>query len=211
MFRTLTDDDGVVRSAPDSTNPEEVTVSIPLQRAELQVLDGGAHTELDGVDLVEQEWRRERPDIDVSSFGIVTRIWRVGRHLDAKRKRLLGELATDRGSMDVLAMLRRSGPPYRQTAGQLTKSALITSGGVSQRLDKLERAGLISRHVDTKDRRRVDVQLTPSGAALVDTVLADMSEHDLELLSEALEPHEQEMLRSLLRKFLISLEPGEED
>lgn len=206
MLRTMTDDDGVPHSA---TSPEDVPVTVPRQRADLRVLDGGRVTEFDGVDFIEQEWRRERPDIDVSSFGIVTRIWRIGRHLETKRGKLLAELATDRGSMDMLAMLRRSGKPYRQTAGQLTRSALITSGGVSQRLEKLERAGLISRHVDPKDRRRVDVQLTPTGAALVDTVLADMSEHDLSLLAEALEPHEQEMLRSLLRKFLLSLEPSD--
>ncbi len=173
-------------------------------RIDLHVIDGGAL--LDGVDVVEQEWRRVRPDVDVSSLGIVTRIWRIGRHMDTKRKLLLAELATDRGAIDVLAMLRRSGAPYRRSAGELTRSALITSGGVSQRLDKLERAGLVTRHVDLEDRRRVDVELTPTGVELVDVVLVKMTSHDGELLDSALEGHELDALESLLRKLLMSLE-----
>ncbi len=166
-----------------------------------------AGTERDDVDRVEQDWRRERPDIDVSSIGIVSRIWRVGRHLEQRRKSHLAEFGSDRGAIDVLAMLRRSGPPFRRTAGELTRSALITSGGVSQRLDKLERAGLVTRHVDVDDRRRVDVELTPAGVELVDSVLADLMDRDARVLSEALTPTEQARLEQLLRKLLLVLEP----
>ena len=161
----------------------------------------------DGVDKVERDWQRERPDIDVSSLGIITRIWRIARILENQRREQLTEIGTDRGTMDVLAMLRRAGPPFRQSAGDLIRSALITPGGVSQRLDKLERAGLITRHVDTSDRRRVDVELTASGIELVDSVLTDLMDHDTKVLEEALDEHEQEVLRRLLRKFLLSLEP----
>lgn len=207
---------GLSGSAPSaSVNPSTPRAGqderLPRPRVELLVVDGGDEVEYDRVDLVEQNWRRERPDIDVSSFGIVTRIWRIGRHLDDKRKQLLTAMSTDRGSMDVLAMLRRSGRPYRQSAGQLTRSALITSGGVSQRLDKLERAGLVIRSVDPDDRRRVDVQLTDEGVELVDAVLAELTAQDHHALAAALEPHEQEMLRSLLRKLLMSLEPEHDD
>lgn len=167
--------------------------------------------EFDAIDRVEQDWRREQPHIDVSSMGVVSRIWRIGRHLEQERKAQLVEFGSDRGTIDVLGMLRRSGPPYRRSAGELTKSALITSGGVSQRLDKLERAGLITRHVDTSDRRRVDVELTDSGAELVDSLLAGLMEHDAKLLEAALTPTEQRRLRALLRKLLLSLEgPGAE-
>lgn len=169
----------------------------------LRVMTG--HT--DGVDRVEQDWRRERPDIDVSSVGVVTRIWRIARHLEHQRKQQLAGMDTDRGTMDVLAMLRRAGAPYRQTAGALTRSALITSGGVSQRLDRLERAGLITRHVDPEDRRRVDVELTPAGVELVDSLLTDLMDHDTAVLAAALDGDEQETLRRLLRKLLLSLEP----
>jgi DNA-binding MarR family transcriptional regulator len=160
----------------------------------------------DAIDRVESEWRRERPDIDTSSMGVVSRIWRIGRHLEQQRKELLADSGTDRGTIDVLGMLRRSGPPYRRTAGELTRSALITSGGVSQRLEKLERAGLITRHVDTADRRRVEVELAPAGVALVDSLAVGMMAHDEKVLSRGLSDTEQRNLRALLRKLLLSLD-----
>lgn len=159
----------------------------------------------DSVDRITEAWRRERPDIDVSSIGVVTRIWRIGRHLERHRKQRLDLVGTDRVTLDVLATLRRSGPPYQRTAGELMHSSLITSGGVSQRLDKLERAGYISRQVDKSDRRRVEVRLTPAGAELVDSVVADVMEHETKLLSR-LSPAEQETLIGLLRKLLAEFE-----
>ena len=147
------------------TVPPGTTAGSSRPPGDLYVVGGDGGIAADGIDEAERDWRRERPDLDVSSYGIVTRIGHIGHHLEDKRKRLLAELATDRGSMDILAMLRRAGRPYQQTAGQLTKSALITSGGVSQRLDKLERAGLVTRHIDVSDRRRVDVQLTPPASS----------------------------------------------
>jgi DNA-binding MarR family transcriptional regulator len=167
--------------------------------------------DLDAIDRVESEWRRERPDIDTSSMGIVSRIWRIGRHLEQQRKRLLADSGTDRGTIDVLGMLRRSGPPYRRSAGELTKSALITSGGVSQRLEKLERAGLVTRHVDTTDRRRVDVELTSAGVELIDSLAVGMMDHDEKVLSRGLTDTEQQRLRALLRKLLLALDGVERD
>lgn len=165
-----------------------------------------ARIELDGVDAVEKDWLRERPDVNVSSIGIVTRIWRVGRYLDRVRNDRLGRWGTDRATIDILAMLRRSGEPYRQSAGQLTKHSLITSGGVSQRLEKLERAGLVSRHLDVSDRRRVDVQLTPAGMKLIDSVLHDVVHAENDLLDEVFDAEELEAFRALLRKFLLHFE-----
>jgi DNA-binding MarR family transcriptional regulator len=158
----------------------------------------------DAIDRIEQAWRRERPDIDVSSVGIISRIWRVSRHLERERKERLAELGTDRVTLDVLAMLRRAGPPYRRTAGDLTRASLITSGGVSQRLDKLERAGLVTRHIHPEDRRRIDVELTAEGMRLVDSVLADLMEHEsalLDDLSDADKEHLQRTLKRLLARF----------
>ena len=159
----------------------------------------------DHVDRVEAGWRRERPDIDVSSVGIVTRIWRIGRHLDRHRKDRLAALGTDRVALDVLAMLRRAGPPYRRTAGELQQSALITSGGMSQRLERLEAAGLISRHMHPTDRRKVEVALTASGMALVDEVTGDLMANESKLL-DVLDPAEQTQLRALLKKLLSTFE-----
>ena len=175
----------------------------PEPRADPLGDEQGAAT--DSVDLITAAWRRERPDIEVGSIGVVTRIWRIGRHLDRHRKQRLELLGTDRVTLDVLATLRRSGPPYQRTAGELMHSSLITSGGVSQRLEKLERAGYIERHVDQADRRRVEVRLTPAGVDLVDSVVADVMEHETKLLGR-LSPGEQETLIGLLRKLLGEFE-----
>lgn len=164
----------------------------------------------DGIDRVEAAWRRERPDIDVSSIGIISRLWRVSRHLEKERKDRLAELGTDRVTLDVLAMLRRSGAPYRRTAGELTHSSLITSGGVSQRLDKLERAGLVTRHIHPNDRRRIDVQLTDEGVRLVDEVLAELMEHETKLLA-VLSDTNKEDLRRALKVLLAAFEHPDSD
>ncbi|KQY55702.1 hypothetical protein ASD11_14410 [Aeromicrobium sp. Root495] len=161
----------------------------------------------DGVDRVIANWQRERPDFDVSSIGIVTRVWRIARHLERQRNDYLAEWEADRGTVDILGMLRRSGPPFRRSAGDLTRHSLITSGGVSQRLEKLERAGLVTRHVDVNDRRRVEVQLTDDGIKLIDSVFGDVMVRDATTLADALDDHEQEALQRLLRKLLLSFEP----
>lgn len=159
----------------------------------------------DGIDEVEKAWQRERPDLDVSSVGIISRIWRVSRHLENERKTRLTELGTDRVTVDVLAMLRRAGPPYKRTAGELTHSSLITPGGVSQRLERLEKAGLITRQIHPHDRRRIDVQLTDAGVRLIDDVLADLMEHDSSLLG-VLDEDDQVELRRMLKVFLAQFE-----
>ena len=164
----------------------------------------------DGIDRIEKAWNRERPDLDLNSVGIISRIWRVGRHLERERKERLSELGTDRVTLDVLAMLRRSGEPYRRTAGELTHSSLITPGGVSQRLDKLEKAGLISRHIHPDDRRRIEVQLTPEGMLLIDEVLADLMSHENAII-DVLEPADQVELRRLLKLLLARFEHPEVD
>lgn len=161
----------------------------------------------DDIDRVIEQWGVERPDIDVSSMGIVSRIWRAGRFLERQREKELAEWSTDRGTVDILSMLRRTGQPYRRTAGYLTKHSLITAGGVSQRLEKLERGGLVTRQVDKGDRRRVEVQLTDRGIALIDSVFGDVMEREEGRLAGALTSDERQMLGILLRKLLVSLEP----
>lgn len=160
----------------------------------------------DAIDRIEAAWRRERPDVDVSSVGIVSRIWRISRHLEQARKERLAEHGTDRVTLDVLAMLRRSGPPFRMTAGELTHHSLISSGGVSQRLEKLERAALVTRHIHSDDRRRIDVELTAAGVELIDSILADLMAHEAALL-DGLDPYEQEDLRRSLKRLLARFEP----
>ena len=169
-----------------------------------------AETGPDAIDRIEDAWRRERPDVDVSSVGIISRIWRIGRHLEQARKERLAEHGTDRVTLDVLAMLRRSGPPFLMTAGELTQHSLISSGGVSQRLEKLERAGLVTRQIHGEDRRRIDVQLTSAGVELIDSLLADLMAHEAALL-DVLVPGEQEDLRRNLKRLLARFEPLPEE
>lgn len=166
-------------------------------------------TTRDAVDDIEEAWERERPDMDVSSVGIITRIWRIGRYFEQERARRLAELGTDRVTLDVLAMLRRAGKPYRMTAGELTQAALITSGGISGRLDKLEKAGLVTREFHPKDRRRINVQLTPQGVDLVDSVVSDLMDHESQLLHDRLSGTDQKELRELLRTLLSEFEAPE--
>lgn len=173
-------------------------------------VDRGPSNLYDGIDRVIEQWNLERPDINVSSMGIISRIWRAGRFLERKREKELAEWSTDRGTVDILSMLRRSGAPYRRTAGDLTRNSLITSGGVSQRLEKLERGGLVTRHVDMADRRRVEVQLTDRGVDLIDSVFGDVMEREERALAQALTADERQMLGILLRKLLVALEPGDE-
>lgn len=195
--------DNMKRSAKtisDSSAAKDPTVGSGPDRDQLTNLH-------DDIDRVSEQWDIERPDIDVSSMDIVSRIWRIGRFLERHREKNLAEWSTDRGTVDILSMLRRSGEPYRRTAGDLTKHSLITSGGVSQRLEKLERGGLVTRHVGTSDRRRVEVQLTDKGIELIDTVFGDVMVRENEQLSQALTSDERLMLGILLRKLLVSLEP----
>lgn len=169
--------------------------------------DRARTTPRDNVDKIEDDWHRERPDVDVSSIGIVTRLWRVGRYFDRQRDGALLERGTDRASVDILAMLRRGGEPYRRSAGYLARHSLITAGGVSQRLEKLESAGLVERSVDAQDRRRVSVQLTPAGREVIDNVLGVAVERDRSTINEALSGKEQDLLRDLLRRLLLHFEP----
>ena len=171
---------------------------------------GDGEPSQDAVDRIEQDWARERPDIDVSSIGIVTRIWRIARYVEQERNQRLTELGTDRVTLDVLAILRRRGRPYRMTAGQLGKAALITSGGISGRLEKLERVGFVTRSFHTNDRRRVDVELTDAGIELVDSMVSDLMDHETALLAN-MSDRDHADLRRLLRKLLAQFEHPDHD
>jgi DNA-binding MarR family transcriptional regulator len=162
----------------------------------------------DGVDEIQEAWRRERPDIDVSSIGVITRVWRLARHLDRSRRRFLDELGIDVTTLDALAVLRRSGPPYRLTAGQMQRASLITTGAVSQRLDKLEREALVRRQADPGDGRLVWVELTSKGRATIDKVVAGLMEREGALLAP-LSTRQREMLATLLRGWLAWFESSQ--
>jgi DNA-binding MarR family transcriptional regulator len=161
-------------------------------------------TERDGVDLIIEQWRTERPDLDPSPIGIVGRVSRLARELEARLEPVYKAHGLEPGWHDVLATLRRSGPDYRLRPTDLTDATMLTSSGTTKRLDKLEQAGLIQREPDPDDRRGTLITLTKAGRELIDAVTAAHLANERRILS-ALDEGEQRELADLLRKLQIGL------
>ena len=130
----------------------------------------------DSIEETITAWRRERPGLDFSGPALLARLERVARRLEEAQDEFFAALGLKPGWLDVLAALRRAGEPYRLTPTRLAVEALISTAGMTNRLDRLEEAGLVRRLPDPDDRRGVLVELTPAGreqfSALLDTVLA---------------------------------------
>ena len=163
-------------------------------------------TERDGVDLIVEQWRRERPDLDPSPIGVVGRVSRLARELEQRLEPVYREHGLEPGWHDVLATLRRSGPPYRLRPTDFAGALMLTSSGTTKRLDRLEQAGLITRAPDPDDRRGTLITLTAAGIALIDSVTAAHLANERRLL-EALTDAEQSRLADLLRKLQLGLPP----
>jgi DNA-binding MarR family transcriptional regulator len=163
-------------------------------------------TERDGVDAILEQWRRERPDLDSSPIGVVGRVSRLARELEQRLEPVYREHGLEPGWHDVLATLRRAGPPYRLRPSEFTGALMLTSSGTTKRLDRLEQAGLITREPDPDDRRGTLITLTAAGSALIDNVTEAHLENERRLLS-ALTDAEQRRLADLLRKLRLGLPP----
>jgi DNA-binding MarR family transcriptional regulator len=158
----------------------------------------------DATDEIQRAWQRERPGTPVGSIGVMTRIWRAGKLLTDERRRTLTRLGIDAATMDLLSALRRAGPPYRLTAGEIADRALVSAGAISQRVARAEREGLVRRERASDDGRLSYVTLTRDGHALIERSVDDLLRHEESLLS-ALTPVQQEQLAGLLRLLLASL------
>jgi DNA-binding MarR family transcriptional regulator len=163
-------------------------------------------TEKDGVDLILEQWQRERPELDHSPIGVVGRVSRLARELEARLEPVYREHGLEPGWHDVLATLRRSGPPFRLRASEFSGALMLTSSGITKRLDRLEQAGLIKRDPDPHDRRGVLITLTPAGIELIDNVTEAHMANEARLLS-ALSEAERDRLAALLRKLRLGLPP----
>jgi DNA-binding MarR family transcriptional regulator len=161
----------------------------------------------DHVDIILAQWRRERPDLDVSVVGYLGRLFRVADLADAALAELLAGHRLQPGWFDVLAALRRSGSPYELTPTQLAAATLVTSGGLTKRVDRMEQAGLLTRRPDPTDRRGTMVRLTRPGRAVVDRALADHVRNE-EIILRDLTRAERRTLDRLLRRLLAGLEAG---
>ena len=161
----------------------------------------------DGVDEILEQWRRERPDLDPSPIGVVGRISRLARELEQRLEPIYREHGLEPGWHDVLATLRRIGPPHRLRASDFTGTLMLTSSGTTKRLDKLEHAGLIAREPDPTDRRGVLIRLTPAGLELIDRLTPAHLDNERRILAALSEP-EQRRLADLLRKLQLGLPAG---
>lgn len=157
----------------------------------------------DHVDRILQQWDTERPDLDVSSMAVVGRLSRLSVIVGNELRRTFARHDLDPSSFDVLGTLRRSGPDPL-TPARLMRASMVTSGAISQRLDRLEARGLVARRPCATDGRVVEVWLTPRGRALVDRALPDHVA-TMERLLAGLTTEEREQLSSLLRSALTSL------
>ncbi|SNS55591.1 DNA-binding transcriptional regulator, MarR family [Geodermatophilus pulveris] len=158
----------------------------------------------DAVDRILTQWARERPDLDCRPMGVVGRISQLQREVLLAQRATFARHGLDVPSFDVLAALRRAGEPYQLTPTALMRTALVTSGAITQRLDRLEQRGLITRGRSEEDGRAVVVTLTAAGLAALDDTLPDHLETERRLLA-GLSDDDQEALAGLLRRLLINL------
>lgn len=158
----------------------------------------------DNVDRVLKQWRAERPDMDPTPMGVVGRIQRASRLLDRELRAHFATYDLQLWEFDVLATLRRTGPPYRLTAGALVDASMVTSGAITNRIDRLLARGLVTRENDPDNRRSVLITLTDQGRELVDRIVVKHVDLESRLLA-ALSPAEQERLAGLLRNLLVNL------
>jgi DNA-binding MarR family transcriptional regulator len=158
----------------------------------------------DHVDLVLEQWGEQRPDLDASPMGVVGRVGRLNQLFDGELRRNFAQYDLDRASFDVLATLRRSNAEHSLTPAGLMRSSMVTSGAISQRLDRLEARGLVSRTPSETDGRGVRVTLTEEGLQLIDSVLPAHIDTENQLLA-GLSAAEREQFVDLLRTLLESL------
>ncbi|WP_055589867.1 MarR family winged helix-turn-helix transcriptional regulator [Peterkaempfera griseoplana] len=155
----------------------------------------------DEVDRLVAAWRRERPDLDVEPLEVLSRVSRLARHLDRARRAAFTEHGLEPWEFDVLTALRRAGAPYQLSPGQLLTQTLVTSGTMTNRIDRLAGKGLVQRLPDPGDRRGVLVRLTDSGRNRADEALAGLLDHERALLAE-LAPAQRTELAGLLRRLV---------
>ena len=159
----------------------------------------------DSVDAILDDWARERPDLDFSPVGVVTRLGRVRSHVDGALAKLFAAHGLSAADFQVVVTLRRQGRPFRLPQSRLMTELALTSGTISVRIDRLTRAGVVTRTPDPDDGRGSLVTLTAHGAALFDE-LAPLHLANEDRLLSALDAAERDLLADLLRKLLASFE-----
>lgn len=159
----------------------------------------------DHVSRIQAEWARERPDVDVSPQGVIGRLHRLANHLTEQLCVVYRRYGLAEGEFDVLAALRRAGPPFERAPGELAQFTMVTTGAMTKRLDRLERDGLLTRRRSTADGRGRVVALTTAGRELIDRAFAEHMANERQLLSD-LSPEDAAQLEALLTRWLSHYE-----
>lgn len=160
---------------------------------------------MDHISLILEQWARECPDLDTGPMETLTRLLRLSVRLQEGMEEVFVRHGLNMASFDVLATLRRSGPPYGLSPGELVQWTLVTSGTMTNRIDRLQKAGLVERVPDPEDGRACRVTLTEKGLALIDTVLQEHVARQTELVSPLTSEEKQQMDR-LMKKWLPAVE-----
>ncbi|MGH0035654.1 MAG: MarR family winged helix-turn-helix transcriptional regulator [Myxococcota bacterium] len=160
----------------------------------------------DVIDQLLDQWAHERPDLDASPMGVVGRVLRLGAFLQRRVEAVLEPHDLTLWQFDVLATLRRSGKPFSLSPTQLMREVMLSSGAMTNRLDRLETRGLVRRRPDPDDRRGVRIELTAAGRRLIDKAIATRFDEAREVVDN-LGQRERQSLESTLRKLLLAVTP----
>ncbi|SDM19313.1 MarR family winged helix-turn-helix transcriptional regulator [Allokutzneria albata] len=152
-------------------------------------------------------WDRELPGVRTESIEIITPLWRIAKVLADDRRRTLAELGVDPSTLDLLSVIRRSGPPYELTTREIAHRTLVTAGAVSQRVARAEQAGLVERSPSSASRRAVAVRLTEAGHNLIEPTVRHLLEHEADLIG-SLTATERETLTGILARLEQALVSG---
>lgn len=167
--------------------------------------DGMAkNVSIDPVDEIVEQWTRERPGLDVSGMAIIGRITRLDKLIRPQLDTVFAEHDLESWEFDVLATLLRNGAPHQLTPGQLLDSMMITSGAMTNRLDRLEQRGFVKRTKSPNDGRQVLVKLTKKGLKVVDSALIDHAANE-RVIVDSLTAGQREQLVELLRLLYLSI------
>jgi DNA-binding MarR family transcriptional regulator len=159
----------------------------------------------DEVDRIVDAWRRERPDLDFAPLQVLSRVGRLSRHLDRARRGAFDRSELDSWEFDVLSALRRAGAPYQLSPKALLQQTLVSSGTMTNRIDRLVERRLVERQTDPNDGRGILVRMTPQGAARVDAAITRLVDAEAELL-RSLSDRDQERLADLLRTLSLDFD-----
>lgn len=158
----------------------------------------------DHVDWISEQWRRERPDLDTSPVEVIGRLHRLALALTAEIVAVYADFGLSEPEFDLLASLRRAGAPYELPAGELSDYTMVTTGGLSKRVDRLEARGLVKRIEPEDDRRRRMIRLTPEGVALIDAAFTAHIANEHRLI-QRLGSSDAAALEPILRRWLALL------